>query len=298
MRHSFNSLSVMPNSQGQSAPSLLMRGRRLAFDRPMVMGVLNVTPDSFSDGGRYLDPGAAVKHALEMVDEGADLIDIGAESSRPGAEPVPEAEELRRLIPVVQEVCRRVSVPVSVDTTKAAVARAAIDAGAAMVNDISACRADPAMSAVVAETGAGLVLMHMQGTPQTMQRAPRYASVVDDVRDFLQARMQAAVQAGVAADHILLDPGIGFGKNLDHNLALLARLDALQSLGRPIVVGVSRKAFIGDVLGRRTDDRLMGTAAAVAVAVFRGAGVVRVHDVKAMQDVVRMVYAIQSRASR
>jgi dihydropteroate synthase len=268
------------------------------FDRPMVMGVLNVTPDSFSDGGRYLDPGAAVKHALEMVDEGADLIDIGAESSRPGAEPVPEAEELRRLIPVVQEVCRRVSVPVSVDTTKAAVARAAIDAGAAMVNDISACRADPAMPAVVAETGAGLVLMHMQGTPQTMQQAPCYGSVVDDVRDFLHARMQAAVQAGVAADHILLDPGIGFGKNLDHNLTLLARLDALQSLGRPILVGVSRKAFIGEVLGRRTDDRLMGTAAAVAIAVFRGAGVVRVHDVKAMQDVVRMVYAIQSHASR
>lgn len=288
----------MPNSQGQSAPSLLMRGRRLMFDRPMVMGVLNVTPDSFSDGGRYLDPGAAVKHALEMVDEGADLIDIGAESSRPGAEPVPEAEELRRLIPVVQEVCRRVSVPVSVDTTKAAVARAAIDAGAAMVNDISACRADPAMPAVVAETGAGLVLMHMQGTPQTMQQAPCYGSVVDDVRDFLHARMQAAVQAGVAADHILLDPGIGFGKNLDHNLALLAQLDALQSLGRPILVGVSRKAFIGEVLGRRTDDRLMGTAAAVAIAVFRGAGVVRVHDVKAMQDIVRMVYAIQSHASR
>ncbi len=288
----------MPSSQSQSAPSLLMRGRRLAFDRPMVMGVLNVTPDSFSDGGRYLDPGAAVKHALEMVDGGADLIDVGAESSRPGAEPVTEAEELRRLIPVVQEVCRRVSVPVSVDTAKAAVARAAIDAGAVMVNDISACLADPAMPEVVAETGAGLVLMHMQGTPRTMQQAPRYGSVVDDVRDFLHTRMQAVMQAGVAADHILLDPGIGFGKNLDHNLALLARLDVLQSLGRPILVGVSRKAFIGEVLGRRTDDRLMGTAAAVAVAVVRGAGVVRVHDVNAMQDVVRMVYAIQSRASR
>ena len=298
MRHSFNSLSVMSQSQVQSAPILLLRGRRLVFDRPMVMGVLNVTPDSFSDGGRYLDPGAAVKHALEMVDEGADLIDVGAESSRPGAEPVTEAEELRRLIPVVQEVCRRVSVPVSVDTTKAAVARAAIDSGAAMVNDISACLADPAMPEVVAETCAGLVLMHMQGTPRTMQQAPRYGFVVDDVRDFLHTRMQAVMQAGVAADHILLDPGIGFGKNLDHNLALLARLDVLQSLGRPILVGVSRKAFIGEVLGRRTDDRLMGTAAAVAVAVLRGAGVVRVHDVNAMQDVVRMVYAIQSRASR
>ncbi|OGW67974.1 MAG: dihydropteroate synthase, partial [Nitrospirae bacterium RIFCSPLOWO2_01_FULL_62_17] len=269
----------MPQSQGQSAPHLLMREHRLALDRPLVMGVLNVTPDSFSDGGRYLDPGAAVKHALEMVEEGADLIDIGAESSRPGAEPVPEPEELRRLIPVVQEVCRQVRIPVSVDTAKAAVARAAIEAGAAMVNDISACQADPSMANVVAETGAGLVLMHMQGTPRTMQQAPRYGSVVDEVREFLRARMQAAVQAGIAADHILLDPGIGFGKNLEHNLTLLAGLDAFQSLGRPILVGVSRKAFIGEVLGRRTDDRLMGTAAAVAAAVLRGARVVRVHDV-------------------
>lgn len=285
----------MPHTQSPSAPILLIRGRSLVFERPMVMGVLNVTPDSFSDGGRYLDPGAAVAHALEMAGDGADFIDIGAESSRPGAEPVSEADERRRLIPVVREVCRHVSVPVSVDTTKAAVAAEAIDAGAAMVNDISACQADPAMAGVVRETGAGLVLMHMQGTPRTMQRAPRYGSVVDDVRDFLRARMQAAVQAGIAADQILLDPGIGFGKNPEHNLTLLAGLDAFQSLGRPILVGVSRKAFIGEVLGRRTDDRLMGTAAAVAAAVLRGATVVRVHDVKAMQDVVRMIHAIQTR---
>ena len=288
----------MPHSQGQSVPVLSMRGRRLALDRPMVMGVLNVTPDSFSDGGRYLEPGAAVKHALEMVEEGADFIDVGAESSRPGAESVSEAEELRRLIPVVREVCRQVSIPVSVDTTKAAVAKAAIEAGAAMVNDISACQADPAMEGVVREAGAGLVLMHMQGTPPTMQQAPRYGSVVEEIRDFLRARMQAAVQAGIAADQILLDPGIGFGKNLEHNMTVLARLDALQPLGRPILVGVSRKAFIGEVLGRRTDDRLMGTAAAVAAAVLRGAAVVRVHDVKAMQDVVRMIHAIQTRTPR
>lgn len=262
------------------------------------MGVLNVTPDSFSDGGLYLDPGAAVKHALEMIEEGADLIDIGAESSRPGAEPVSEAEELRRLIPVVQEVCRQVLVPVSVDTTKAAVARAAIEAGAVIVNDISACQADPSMVNVVAETGAGLVLMHMQGTPRTMQQAPRYGAVVEDVREFLRARMQAAAAAGIAAEQILLDPGIGFGKNLEHNLTLLAGLDAFQSLGRPILVGVSRKAFIGEVLGRRTDDRLMGTAAAVAAAVLRGARVIRVHDVKAMRDVVRMVHAIQTHRPR
>ncbi len=279
-------------------PVLLMRGRRLALDRPLVMGVLNVTPDSFSDGGRYLDPDAAVKHALEMVGEGADLIDIGAESSRPGAEPVSEAEELRRLIPVLEEVCRRIPVPVSVDTTKAVVARRAIEAGAAIVNDISACRADPNMAGVVAEAGAGLVLMHMQETPQTMQQAPRYGSVVEEVRDFLHVRMQAVMQAGIAADQILLDPGIGFGKNLEHNLTLLDRLDALQALGRPILVGVSRKAFIGEVLGRRMGDRLLGTAAAVAAAVLHGAKVVRVHDVKAMGDVVRVINAIQNHTPR
>jgi dihydropteroate synthase len=298
MRRSSNSLSVMPPSPDHPAPILLMRGRRLVLDRPLVMGVLNVTPDSFSDGGLYLDPGAAVKHALEMVDEGADLIDIGAESSRPGAEPVSEAEELSRLVPVVQEVCRRVSVPVSVDTTKAAVARQALDAGAAIINDISALLADPAMAGAVAKAGAGLVLMHMQGTPQTMQRAPRYGDIVAEVREFLRARMQAAVEAGIAAGQILLDPGIGFGKNLEQNLILLDRLDAFQTLGRPILVGVSRKAFIGEVLGRRAGDRLLGTAAAVAAAVLRGAGVVRVHDVRAMQDVVRVIDAIQKHRPR
>jgi len=270
----------------------MARGRRLALDRTRVMGVLNVTPDSFSDGGRYLEPDAAVKHALEMVEDGADVIDIGAESSRPGAEPVPEEEELRRLIPVVREVCRRVAVPVSVDTTKAAVARQALDAGAAIINDISALQADPAMAAVVAEAGAGLVLMHRQGTPKTMQQDPRYGDVVADVREFLYERMQTAAQAGSAADHILLDPGIGFGKNLSHNLTLLARLGELRPLGRPILVGVSRKSFIGEALDRKTGDRLMGAAAAVAVAVLRGAGLVRVHDVRAMKDVVRMVDAI------
>jgi dihydropteroate synthase len=288
----------MPHVHDQSAPVLLMQGRRLVLDRPLIMGVLNVTPDSFSDGGLYLDPGAAVKHALEMVGEGADLIDIGAESSRPGAEPVPEAEELRRLIPVVQEVCRRVPVPVSVDTVKAAVARAAIGAGAAIVNDISACTADPAMPEVVAESGAGLVLMHMRGTPKTMQRAPRYDDVVDDVRGFLRERMQAVARAGVAAEQILLDPGIGFGKNLEHNLILLDRLDAFRELGRPVLVGVSRKAFIGEIAGRQTGDRLLGTAAAVAAAVLRGAKVVRVHDVRAMRDVVRVSDAIQNHRPR
>lgn len=283
----------MPSTDVRSIPVWQIRGHRLSLDRPLVMGVLNVTPDSFSDGGRYLDPEAAVKHAIEMADEGADILDIGAESSRPGAQPVSEAEELRRLIPVVREVCRRVAVPVSVDTTKSAVARMALEAGAAIVNDITACRADPAMLGVVAEAGAGLVLMHMQGTPQTMQLAPRYRSVVREVRSFLRTRLQAAVRAGVTAQQIMLDPGIGFGKNLEHNLALLARLDALGTLGRPLLVGVSRKSFIGEVLGRRVNDRLMGTAAAVAAAVSRGAKAVRVHDVRAMRDVVVMIHAIE-----
>ncbi len=298
MRRSFNSLNVMPHSPDHPAPALLMRGRRLVLDRPLVMGVLNVTPDSFSDGGLYLDPDAAVKHALAMVDEGADLLDIGAESSRPGAEPVSEAEELRRLVPVVQEICRRVAVPVSVDTTKAAVARQALDAGAAIINDISALQADPAMAGIVAKAGAGLVLMHMQGTPQTMQKAPHYDDIVAEVREFLGVRMRAAAEAGIAADQILLDPGIGFGKNLEQNLILLDRLDQFQALGRPILVGPSRKAFIGEVLGRRAGDRLLGTAAAVAAAVLRGARVVRVHDVGAMQDVVRVIDAIQAHRPR
>jgi dihydropteroate synthase len=185
-----------------------------------------------------------------------------------------------------------------VDTVKAAVARAAIGAGAAIVNDISACTADPAMPEVVAESGAGLVLMHMRGTPKTMQRAPRYDDVVDDVRGFLRERMQAVARAGVAAEQILLDPGIGFGKNLEHNLILLDRLDAFRELGRPVLVGVSRKAFIGEIAGRQTGDRLLGTAAAVAAAVLRGAKVVRVHDVRAMRDVVRVSDAIQNHRPR
>jgi dihydropteroate synthase len=285
-------MRAMTPVQSQTHPFWLACGRRLALDRPLVMGILNVTPDSFSDGGRYLDPGAALECATTMAGEGADLIDIGAESSRPGAEPVTEAEELRRLIPVVREVCRHVAVPVSADTTKAAVAEEAIAAGATIINDISALQADPAMAAVAARTGAGLVLMHRQGTPQTMQQAPRYADVVGDVRDFLRIRLAAAARAGVAEDHVVLDPGIGFGKNLQHNLALLSRLDELLALGRPLLVGVSRKAFIGEVLGRATAERVWGTAAAVAVAVLKGARIVRVHDVTAMRDVVRMVRAI------
>lgn len=258
-----------------------------------VMGIVNVTPDSFSDGGRFLAPSAAVAHALALVEAGADIIDIGAESTRPGSEPVDEREEIRRLIPVVTEICRRVAVPISVDTTKASVARLALEAGASIINDVSALRDDVGMGSVVAEAGAGLVLMHMQGRPATMQRAPNYRDVVAEVRQFFTARTQAARACGIEPTRILLDPGIGFGKNLEHNLTLLARLPELHALGYPILVGVSRKAFIGQVLDRPVDQRGWGTAAAVAIAVMGGARVVRVHDVGEIRDVVAMADAIR-----
>jgi dihydropteroate synthase len=262
------------------------------------MGILNVTPDSFSDGGLYLDPGKAAAHAEAMVEQGADLLDIGAESSRPGSDPVDQEEEIRRLIPVIKEVCRRTAVPVSVDTTKAHVARLALDAGARIVNDISALRFDAQMGPLVAETGAGLVLMHMQGTPKTMQRDPSYGHVVEEVRQFFFERLRASQKLGIGADQILLDPGIGFGKHLEHNLTLLAHLNDLTSVGRPLLIGLSRKAFIGHVLGRPVVERLMGTAAAVAVAVLQGARVIRVHEVGQIRDVVKMVEAIVSSQPR
>ena len=275
--------------------ALVLGGQLLPLaDRVHIMGVLNVTPDSFSDGGRYVDPDAAVAHALSMVEQGADVLDIGAESSQPGAVPIDEEEERRRLISVVRAVCRRTTVPVSVDTTKASIAQEALDVGAALINDISALRFDARMGDVVAKSGAGLILMHMQGTPQTMQRAAQYTDVVEEVRQFLKARLEAAREAGIQAERILLDPGIGFGKNCQHNVVLLDRLDAFHTLGRPLVIGVSRKAFIGKILGRPVGERLMGTAGAVAVAVMKGARMVRVHDVAPIRDVVKMVEAIHN----
>ncbi len=266
-------------------------------ERPLLMGVVNVTPDSFFDGGRYFDPGAAVEHSLRLTAEGADLLDIGAESTRPGSLPVDEAEESRRLIPVVAAVAKAVSVPISVDTSKAAVAQAAIDAGAVIVNDVTALRGDQAMVGLVARTGAGLVLMHMQGTPRTMQQAPRYDDVVEDVRSFLLERAGFAMEHGVAKSQILLDPGIGFGKVLVQNLDLLARLAVFANTGFPLLVGPSRKAFIGRLVDRPVQDRAWGTAAAVALAVVQGAHVLRVHDVAAMRDVVKVAAAISRRTS-
>ena len=259
----------------------MFRWRELNPDgRVLIMGILNVTPDSFSDGGRFLSPDAAVKRALIMEKEGADIIDVGGESSRPGAEPVPVEEELRRVIPVLERLRGKLRIPISIDTTKAEVAEAALRAGASIVNDISALRFDPAMASVVAEFGAGLVLMHMLGTPKTMQQAPHYEDVVREVRDFLAERALYAQSQGIPREAIAVDPGIGFGKTVEHNLELLRRLPELVELGFPVLVGPSRKSFIGAILGLGVEERLEGTLAACAVAVVRGADILRVHDVR------------------
>jgi dihydropteroate synthase len=259
--------------------------------RTSVMGVLNVTPDSFSDGGRFLDPRTAVDHGLAMVGDGADILDVGGESTRPGAEPVSAEEERARVIPVIERLAAEADVLISVDTRKPDVAGAAVEAGASIVNDISGGR-DPAMLDVVRDAGAGMVLMHMRGDPVTMQQLTDYGYVVAEVRDELRTRLDAAVDAGIDADRLVVDPGIGFAKTPEQNLVLMRDVHELFDLGRPVLVGPSRKSFIGKVLDLEVNDRLEGTAASVAWLVARGAHVVRVHDVKEMTRVVRMVEAI------
>ncbi|MEO6307450.1 MAG: dihydropteroate synthase [Nitrospiraceae bacterium] len=266
-------------------------------DRPLIMGVVNVTPDSFYDGGRYFDAEAAVAHAVRLVEEGADLLDVGAESTRPGADAVNEAEERRRVIPVVTAVAKAVTVPISIDTSKAAIAREALDAGAVLVNDVTALRGDIAMVDVVARSGAGIVLMHMYGTPRTMQQAPRYNDVVEEISVFFEERIHFAMTHGIVRRQIILDPGIGFGKLLVHNLTLLAQLRCFEIFECPLLVGVSQKAFLGQLLDRPVQERQWGTAAAVAMAVDRGAGILRVHDVRAMKDVVQVAAAISQRTA-
>ena len=247
------------------------------------MGVVNVTPDSFSDGGRFLDPAAAIEQGRRLAAEGAAILDVGGESTRPGADPVDVAEELARVVPVIEGLAA-LDVCVSVDTMKLDVARAALAAGAGFVNDVSAFRHDAGMAALVAESGADCCLMHMLGEPRTMQQAPRYDDVVDDVRAFLEERLAFAVSEGIPEERIHLDPGIGFGKTIEHNLALLRGLPALARLGRPLVVGVSRKSFLGRITGRDADDRVAATVAANVLAFERGARVFRVHDVAAVAD--------------
>jgi dihydropteroate synthase len=265
-----------------------------------MMGVVNVTPDSFSDGGLFLDAHAAIAHAHELIGGGADIVDVGGESTRPGAEPVSGEEELRRVLPVVEGIVAAGSgAQVSIDTSKASVAQVCIQAGATLVNDVTALRGDPYMAGLVAESGAECCLMHMRGEPRTMQTDPRYDDVVDDVRAFLEERMAYAVGEGVREERIMLDPGIGFGKTIAHNLALLRRLDELTSLGRPLVVGTSRKSFIGRILADAAgqtepvaaDERLGGTIATNVLAYERGASVFRVHDVAPVRDALAVAAA-------
>jgi dihydropteroate synthase len=261
-----------------------------------IMGVVNVTPDSFSDGGAFLDRDAAVAHGLRLAFEGADLLDIGGESTRPGADPVPEPEELDRVIPVIEGIrAESPDLRISIDTSKAGVAEAALDAGADYVNDVTALRGDPDMAALVAERAAGVCLMHMLGTPRTMQAQAHYDDVVADVKAFLAARIEAATAAGIALERIEVDPGIGFAKTVDHNLELLHRLRELTDLGRPIVLGTSRKSFLGKITGRETAERMPATLATVVMGYERGAEVFRVHDVAPARDALAVAAATLAR---
>jgi dihydropteroate synthase len=274
---------------------LLSCGRHtLDLSHPVVMGILNVTPDSFSDGGCFLEPAAAVERALRMVEEGAGIVDVGGESTRPGAAPVPVAEELARVLPVVERLAGTLSVPLSVDTSKPEVMREVTAAGAGMINDVNGLRAAGAVE-VLARSRAAVCLMHMQGEPRTMQRAPAYGDVVAEVRAFLAGRAQSCRDAGIGADRIVIDPGFGFGKTLEHNLELLGALDRLVAEGLPVLVGLSRKSMIGQLTGRGPDARLPGSLALAAIAVMQGASIVRAHDVAATVDAVRIAAAVRAR---
>jgi dihydropteroate synthase len=258
-----------------------------------IMGVVNVTPDSFSDGGRYLDPQAAIEQGHRLVREGARMLDVGGESTRPGADAVPADEELRRVLPVVEGLADA-GATVSIDTSKAAIAAAALDAGAGYVNDVTAFRGDPALAGLVADRGVDCCLMHMLGTPRTMQDDPRYDDVVSEVKAFLEERLAFAIAEGVAEERVMVDPGIGFGKTIAHNLELIRRLDEIVAIGRPVVFGVSRKSFLGRITGRDPDDRGVATAAANVLALERGASVFRVHDVGPVAEALTVAAATVS----
>jgi dihydropteroate synthase len=267
--------------------------RLINLDSPIVMGVLNVTPDSFSDGGRYRTFAAALAHAQAMIEAGAAIIDVGGESTRPGAASVDADEELRRVLPVIEKLATHASVPISIDTTKPAVMRAAVAAGASLINDVNALRAPGALEAAAAGDAA-VCLMHMQGDPRTMQADPRYGDVVAEVAAFLDQRVAACLEAGIARERVMIDPGIGFGKRLEHNLALLAHLDVLTGRELPVLVGVSRKSMIGTLVGRPTDARLAGGVALAALAVSSGAVVIRAHDVAPTLDAVKVATAVRA----
>jgi dihydropteroate synthase len=267
-------------------------GKALDLSRPLVMGILNVTPDSFSDGGDFISPDAALERARQMVGEGADIIDVGGESTRPGAAPVSLEQELDRVIPVIEAISRELPVPVSIDTSKAGVMSGAVSAGAGLINDVAALRGEGALE-VAAKSGVPVCLMHMQGGPRTMQESPEYQDVVSDIRQFLGERIKACQAAGISRDRIVLDPGFGFGKTLGHNLELLRRLEEFSDIGLPLLVGISRKSMIGALLGDvPVTERLYGSLAAAVLAVERGAGILRVHDVKPTVDAIRVAQAV------
>ncbi|MFO7749737.1 MAG: dihydropteroate synthase [Desulfobacteraceae bacterium] len=285
--------------------SFFLEGDRFKLElgkQTAVMGILNTTPDSFSDGGRYLDLDAALAHGEEMVRQGADILDIGGESTRPFARPVPAGLEMERVVPVIEKLSRRIDVPISIDTSKASVAEAAINAGAAMINDITALEKDPGMADLAARTGVPVVLMHIQGTPETMQINPNYKEIVQEIKEYLADRCEFAVKSGISKERIILDPGIGFGKTAHDNLVLIKHLEKLKTLGCPILMGPSRKSFIQKILSQNTnrEDQSeartteMGTLAAVAVSAVNGAEIVRVHDVAAVKPMVEIVNAIQN----
>ncbi|MBN2211822.1 MAG: dihydropteroate synthase [Sedimentisphaerales bacterium] len=269
-------------------------GRTLDFSQgPLIMGILNVTPDSFSDGGHFLDPDRAVAHGERLAADGAAILDIGGESTRPGSQPVDADEQIRRTVPVIERLRRWVNIPISIDTTSSKVAQAALDAGAAILNDISALRFDPQMASLAADAKVPVILMHMQGTPGNMQQNPHYDNVVDEVKSFLAERITAAVKAGIDRIRTIIDPGIGFGKTVEHNLMLLGRIGEFHDLGVPILVGPSRKAFIGKILGiDDPNERLFGTAAAVAWCATKRVQILRVHDVLEMSQAARLATAI------
>lgn len=279
---------------------MLFRARQYTFEFPrpaLLMGIVNVTPDSFSDGGQFLATDKAIQHALSLVEQGADVLDIGGESTRPGAAPVIEAIELTRVIPVIEQLSRQVQVPISIDTVKPNVARAALKAGASIVNDIAANRSDPMMWQVVAEAEAGYICMHMQGTPQTMQAAPDYKNVVVEIGSFFAERLLRLREHNVSADCIALDPGLGFGKTMEHNLQLLANLGRFEPFGRPMVLGASRKSFIGRIDSSDTGERLPGSLACACLALSAGAHIIRAHDVAETRQAMRVTEAILNQRS-
>lgn len=278
-------------SQGRST-RLLCGSRVIDFSRPQVMGILNITPDSFSDGGRFHHFDAAIRHAVRLVDEGADFIDVGGESTRPGAQDVSVTEELDRVVPVVERIAQELDVVISVDTSTPEVMRESARAGAGLINDVRALQRPGALSAAV-DSGLPVCLMHMRGEPRTMQDDPVYDDIVEEVQSFLNERIETCVAAGLSQDRLILDPGFGFAKTLQHNLSLFKHLPQLQSWGLPLLVGVSRKTMIGQALGRGVNERLYGSLALAALAVAKGACILRVHDVAATVDVVRMVHAVE-----